>query len=135
MDTGGKTLYKYSVYLCLPVVPDTTTKFTEDKKMETKKNPQEKKDGAHTAFTEPITNLFASGFEDVVKLIKKPWHLIWVNFMIGLARGLGFFLGMTILGALVLVVLHKMVDMPLIGKYIADIITAVKQQLAQLPRG
>jgi hypothetical protein len=55
--------------------------------------------------------------------------------MIGLARGFGFFLGMTILGALVLVILHKMVDMPLIGKYIADIITAVKQQLAQLPRG
>jgi hypothetical protein len=90
-------------------------------------------DGAKS-FLSPVENMFASGFEDVVMFIKKPWKLIWINFLIGLARGLGFFLGMTILGALVLVALHRMVDFPLIGRYIADIITEVKQQLANMPR-
>ena len=83
---------------------------------------------------EPVRDIFATGFEDVIKFVKKPWRLIWINFLIGLARGLGFFLGVTILGACILVVLHKMVDFPVIGKYIADIVNAVKEQLANMPR-
>jgi len=103
--------------------------------MDEKNKPVEKKDGKdYSKFAAPVTDIFATGFEDIVGFIKKPWPLIWINFLIGLARGFGFFLGMTILGALVVVALHWMMDLPLIGRYIAVIITAVKQQLAQMPR-
>jgi len=103
--------------------------------MDEKKKSEEKKSGVdYSKFTAPVTEVFATGFEDVIRFIKKPWQLIWINFLIGLARGFGFFLGLTILGALVLVALNRMMDMPLIGRYIADIITEVKQQLAKMPR-
>jgi len=103
--------------------------------MDNKKTPDEKKQGSdYSKITEPVKDVFASGFEDIVRFIKRPWQLIWINFLIGLARGLGFFLGMTILGALIIVALHRMMDLPLVGKYIAGIITEVKQQLSQMPR-
>ena len=102
--------------------------------MEDKKNNPEKLEKGRTESIQPVTDLFACGFEDIVGHIRRPWQLMWVNFLLGLARGVGFFLGMTILGALIVVALHKMVDLPYIGKSIADIITEVKQQLATMPR-
>jgi len=83
---------------------------------------------------EPVRDIFATGFEDVIRFVKKPWRLIWINFLIGLARGLGFFLGVTILGACILVALNKMVDLPVLGKHIANIVNAVQEQLANMPR-
>ncbi|OQA91357.1 MAG: hypothetical protein BWY26_01015 [Elusimicrobia bacterium ADurb.Bin231] len=83
---------------------------------------------------EPVRDIFATGFEDVIRFVKKPWRLIWINFLIGIARGLGFFLGVTILGACILVALNKMVDLPVLGKHIANIVNAVQEQLANMPR-
>ncbi len=102
--------------------------------MEDKKNNPEKNENGDNCAAQPITDLFAGGFEDIVGHIRKPWQLMWVNFLLGLARGVGFFLGMTILGALILVALHRMVHLPYIGKSIAGVITEVKQQLATMPR-
>ena len=102
--------------------------------MEDKKNIDEKNEKLHHTPVKPVTDLFACGFEDIVGHIRRPWQLMWVNFLLGLARGVGFFLGMTILGALIVVALHRMVHLPYIGKSIAGIITEVKQQLAKMPR-
>jgi|SRR3989339_536969 len=85
-----------------------------------------------------IKNMVSSEFRDILDFVKKPWKLIWVNFLIGIARGVGLVIGMTIFGAvivaLIFFVLHKMMDLPVIGSYIAQIIAEVKRQLAGMPR-
>ena len=85
-----------------------------------------------------IKNMVSSEFRDILDFVKKPWKLIWVNFLIGIARGIGLVIGMTIFGAvivaLIFFVLHKMVDLPLIGTFVAQIITEVKHQLSNMPR-
>lgn len=85
-----------------------------------------------------IKNIVSSEFRDILDFVKRPWKLIWVNFLIGIARGVGLVIGMTIFGAiivaLVFFVLHKLVDLPIIGSYVAKIIAEVKHQLASMPR-
>lgn len=65
--------------------------------------------------------------------------LLWNNFLAGLARGLGFGVGLTVLAAVViylLVVLLKSLvalNIPLIGTYIADLVEIVQEQIANHP--
>lgn len=65
--------------------------------------------------------------------------LLWNNFLAGLARGLGFGVGLTVLAALVIyllvVFLKSLValDIPLIGTYIADIVEIVQEQIRNHP--
>lgn len=55
-------------------------------------------------------------------------RVLWYNFLIGLSRGLGMAVGFTVLGALVVYILQRIVvlNLPLISKFIADIIELVK---------
>lgn len=49
-----------------------------------------------------------SGIAEYVELVKRPRRLIYVNFIAGLARGLGMAIGFTVLGALVIYLLSKL---------------------------
>jgi hypothetical protein len=40
-----------------------------------------------------------------VDLMNRPWRLIWLNFLAGLARGIGIFVGGGLVGAVVLFIL------------------------------
>lgn len=64
-------------------------------------------------------------------LLRNPWRLMWVNFIAGAARGLGFTFGFAILSAGLLYILrHLMVaNLPVIGDLIATIVRLVEQQL------
>ena len=44
---------------------------------------------------------------DYVDLMNRPWRLIWLNFLAGLARGVGIFIGGGIIGALGILILAK----------------------------
>lgn len=57
--------------------------------------------------------------------------MLYVNFIAGLARGLGMAIGFTILGALVIYFLQKLVllNLPLIGDFIANIVKLVNYSL------
>ncbi len=68
---------------------------------------------------------------EYVDLLHSPWRLLWVNFISGIARGFGIAIGFAILGALVIIVMRKLVDLnlPVIGGFIADIVDIVQQQL------
>lgn len=68
---------------------------------------------------------------EYVDLLHSPWRLLWVNFVSGIARGLGIAIGFAILGAVIIIALRKLVDLniPLIGGFIADIVEIVQQQL------
>lgn len=66
---------------------------------------------------------------DYISLLQNPIKLIWLNFLSGLARGFGVGIGMTLLLALFLYTLHKSVDLPWIGIYIAKIVKIVQMEL------
>lgn len=54
--------------------------------------------------------------------------LVWYNFLMGVARGLGMAVGFTLLGALSIYILQKIVllNLPGISRFIADIINLVQ---------
>lgn len=61
--------------------------------------------------------------------------LIWNNFLAGLAKGVGFGVGLTVLAAVVIyflvIVLKSIValNIPVIGNYIADLVQLVQDQI------
>jgi hypothetical protein len=59
--------------------------------------------------------------------LNNPRRYLMVNFLGGLFRGFGVALGMTILGALVLYFLQRLVvlNLPLIGDFIAELVRIV----------
>lgn len=68
---------------------------------------------------------------DYVELMQSPYRLLWLNFVSGLARGFGMAIGFTLLGALVIYILQRAVllNLPVIGNIIAQIVKIVKQNL------
>ncbi|MDO9508356.1 MAG: DUF5665 domain-containing protein [Thermovirgaceae bacterium] len=70
-----------------------------------------------------------------LEMILDRRKLLWNNFLAGLARGLGFGVGLTVLAAIViyfLVVLLKSIvalNIPLIGTYIAELVEIVQEQI------
>ena len=80
-----------------------------------------------------IKNMVTSEYMEVASALRNPMRLVWVNFLIGLARGVGIFMGMTVLGAIIIAISAKLlggvVDLPLIGKLIADLIESVKEAM------
>ncbi len=65
------------------------------------------------------------------EMIKSPHRMILVNFVAGLARGLGIAVGATFLGGIFLVVLFRVgqLNLPLIGEFIARVIKIVQTYL------
>lgn len=59
--------------------------------------------------------------------LNNPRRYLMVNFLGGVIRGLGIVFGMTILGALILYLLQKLVvlKLPLIGDFIAELVRIV----------
>lgn len=76
-------------------------------------------------------NMEKLGIAEYVAMIKNPRHLFWVNFWQGVARGFGMAIGFTILAAVVIYLLQRLVvlNAPLIGNFIADIVNIVQNQL------
>lgn len=70
---------------------------------------------------------------DYITYLSKPGYVLKANFMAGLARGLGFGLGITVLFGVAMYILGRMVDLPLIGSYIAKIVAIVHEQVRTLP--
>lgn len=68
---------------------------------------------------------------EYVDLMQNIWKLLFVNFLIGLVRGLGIAVGFSILGAVVIYFLRRLVmfNLPLIGDFIAEIIKLVYQRM------
>ncbi len=65
---------------------------------------------------------------EFVTLMNKPWYVMRVNFLAGLARGIGFAVGFSILGAAVVLLLQKMqvLNIPVIGDWIAQILQYIQ---------
>jgi hypothetical protein len=76
-------------------------------------------------------NLEKSKIGEYVDLINNRKKLLYLNFIQGLARGFGMAVGFTILGALVVYFLQRLIklNIPLIGSFIAEIVNIVQYYL------
>lgn len=63
---------------------------------------------------------------DYINMLENPKRLLYINFLIGLARGFGTAIGLTVLAALSIYVLTQFVDLPLIGSYVAKLLTIIE---------
>jgi len=74
-------------------------------------------------------------FFDILNYIHKPWKLIGLNFFMGLVRGIGFFLGMTIVGAVVFTMLLKGIQagiaakIPILSEWLAQFVAMVQNNM------
>ncbi|MGI9951122.1 DUF5665 domain-containing protein [Moorellaceae bacterium AZ2] len=66
-----------------------------------------------------------------VELYRRPLRLLYLNFLAGLARGLGIAVGVTILGTLVIYIVRELAlqNLPVIGKLIAEIVRVVQKEI------
>jgi hypothetical protein len=60
--------------------------------------------------------------------IRHPVRLFFLNVLAGMGRGVGFAIGMTVLAALILFFLHRIVNIPFLGKFIAQLLDVVEKQ-------
>jgi hypothetical protein len=88
-------------------------------------------DALRRRVTDLSINMEKMKLAEYVDLLHSPWRLLWVNFISGVARGLGIAIGFAILGALLIIFLQKLValNLPVIGGIVADIVEIVQQQL------
>ncbi|KAF1084528.1 hypothetical protein SPSYN_02306 [Sporotomaculum syntrophicum] len=70
---------------------------------------------------------------EYVDLLDKPYKLMYINLISGIARGFGIAIGFAILGAILVLILQRLVslNLPLIGDFIADLVKIVQLQLGK----
>jgi len=70
---------------------------------------------------------------DTFLFMQNPRRTIFANLMIGISRGVGFVIGVSIIGAVAVTVigwvLARFVTVPIIGEYIAIIVRSVQEYL------
>ncbi len=64
--------------------------------------------------------MISAELEDFLRYLNSPWHIIWRNLLVGLARGLGAVFGATVVVGLAIWVLKIFVDLPLIGEHVRE---------------
>jgi hypothetical protein len=72
--------------------------------------------------------LEAMRIADYLELLEKPRRLLWTNFIAGIVRGLGFALGTTIVFAVVVEAIRRLIliNIPVISDYLVEIIRLVE---------
>ena len=84
---------------------------------------QEKNRELLTRWERIAERLDASRIAEYVELMNKPRKLIWTSFVAGIARGLGAAIGATVVFALVLEVLRRLIVVNVLG--IGDFIVSI----------
>ncbi|BCV20908.1 DUF5665 domain-containing protein [Moorella sp. Hama-1] len=80
---------------------------------------------------ELITTMEKANVAEWLELYRRPGRLLYLNFAAGIARGLGIAIGFTILGAIVIYIIRELalLNLPVIGKLIAEIVRMVQQEV------
>ena len=68
-------------------------------------------------------------------LWEHPRRMLWLNFLVGLARGFGIALGLTLIMAVFLMSLTRVaaLNLPYISRLIAELVQMVNDHLRKLP--
>ncbi len=75
-----------------------------------------------------LESLQRSNIEEILYLMGSKKEIAKRNFIAGIFRGIGIGIGVTIISALIIYLLQKIVrwNLPIIGKYIHDIVEIVE---------
>lgn len=97
----------------------------------TKDNNQEEKGLLFTKINELSVSMEKMKLAEYIELLNNPKRLLFINFLAGIARGIGTAVGFTILGAVVVFLLRKLVllNIPVIGDFVAEIVRMVQYRL------
>ncbi len=76
-----------------------------------------------------VRRLDSSGIAEYVKLSQRTGRILWLNFLSGVARGLGFTLGTTLVLAVVYKILSRIISMniPYITEWLQEVVTMVSR--------
>lgn len=76
-------------------------------------------------------NMEKFNLAEYMEMLNNPRRYVMINFVGGLSRGVGIAIGFTILGAIVIMLLKRLMllNLPLIGDFIADIVLIVQENL------
>jgi len=66
---------------------------------------------------------------EYIELLQRPGRLLWVSFLSGLGRGAGAAIGAVVILTLLGLILSRIVDVPMIGKYLAGVVQEIKRHL------
>ena len=73
--------------------------------------------------------------DEYTSMLTRPWKFFFMNLVAGTFRGVGMAIGMTLVAALIVYIVSKvlisMVDLPIIGMYIAKVVKFVEQAMQQ----
>jgi len=88
-------------------------------------------DEIHETVKTIAANIERVQISDYVNLLNRPWKIIATNLLAGIARGVGIAIGFTIFTSLIVYLLQLLgaLDLPIIGKYIAELVRIVQLQL------
>jgi hypothetical protein len=77
------------------------------------------------------SELERSRIAEYTQLLHRPRRLMWLNLISGIARGVGYGIGLTVFAAAILYMLQVLgaLNLPIIGDYIADLVRIVQRQL------
>jgi len=62
----------------------------------------------------------------LVQVYQHPWRMLWINFIIGVARGLGTLAGVSIFLTLFVYVLSGFQWVPILGNFISEILLYIE---------
>ncbi len=93
-----------------------------------KMNPEEKSKFIDRKLEILLRHLESMRIAEYIDMLQKPSKLIFTNFIAGIARGLGIALGATLVFALVVELLRRVIllNIPGIGSFVAEIIKMVE---------
>lgn len=76
-------------------------------------------------------SLSQSNILELLYVLGKKGEIIKRNFLAGIFRGVGIGIGVTIITALIVIVLQKivMLNLPIIGEYVTDIVDIVQKNV------
>lgn len=76
-------------------------------------------------------NLLENNIVDIAGLLGNRKRLLITNLIAGISRGVGIGIGVTVISAILVIILQKIVtlNIPVIGEYITDIVEIVQKSL------
>ena len=106
-------------------------KVSENNEAETREKLKEQQEKLINKLEEFSYNMEKFNIAEYIQLMNNPKRLFWLNFLAGLFRGLGIAVGITVLGALLIYFLRRLVllNLPVIGDFIAELVRIVQDHL------
>lgn len=76
-------------------------------------------------------NLLENNIVDIAELLGDRKKLLITNLIAGISRGVGIGIGVTVITALLVIILQKivMLNIPVIGEYVSDIVDIVEKTM------